>query len=1149
VIKLDLNLMVREEEGVVRGSLHYAKDLYERSRAERMLRHWQVVLQEIGRDAGQRIEEIGLMGEEERRQVVEEWNRSEKGAESEGWPGSVLAEIEREGERNRDGVAIVSEEERLSYGELNRRGGELGEYLRQLGVEREVVVGVYLERGIDAVIAMLGVWKAGGAYLAVEVGTPVERVGQLLEDAQTPVVVTREGLRGELPSGWMQVVSMDGEWRSRGEEPARREAAAESWGESLAYVIYTSGSTGKPKGVGIEHRQLSNYVKAVRKKAGIEAGERLAMVSTLAADLGYTMLFPGLSVGAMVHVVKPERAIDGKQMREYMEREGIEGLKITPSHLTALLGEGEGGGGIPKRRLVLGGEGCHWEWVKQMQQRRPECRMMNHYGPTECTVGALTQELGECRASQGNIPLGRPLEHMRAYVMDGRGEAVGIGMTGELYLGGRGVGRGYIGRGGMTAERFVPDGYSGGWGERMYRTGDLGRWREDGVLEFLGRVDEQVKIRGYRIEPGEIEEQLKQVEGVEASAVVARPGPGGMRLVGYVVGGGGRKLEEAELKRQLGSKLPGYMVPARVLVLERLPLNANGKLDRRSLPEVDWAGEERGGEAESAVEEIVSGIWGEVLGVERPGREENFFELGGHSLLATQVVSRLRKVFEVELPPRKLFEGPTVKEVARAIEELRAGGRKLKEPEFVRAERGQGMPLSYAQQRLWFMERLEGSSGLWNIPAGVRMRGRLELEAVRWSLSEIVRRHEVLRTVFEEREGGTVVQVVQEVEKVEVPLVELKGEGIKEREAEAREWAEREAEEGFDLGRGPLLRARVLRLGEQDHVLLVTMHHIVSDGWSNSLLVEEFVGLYEGWREGSKSPLEELPWQYGDYAVWQRKWLQGEVLEEQLSYWREKLKGMGVLEVPGDRVRPAKATHQGGSVEFRLSEELSEGLKRLSRVEGVTLYMMLLGCFQVLLSRYSGEQDVVVGTDVANRNRVETEKLIGFFVNQVVLRTEVGGNPSFREMLGRVRKTALEAWAHQDLPFERLVEELAPARDLSRAPLFQVKLVLRNEYMRPLELPGLEICEMGGASNLAKLDLTLFFSDDGRSLSGLFEYNVELFEKRTILNLQSSLIKIFTKVVKDPTVLLSELFRESDIQAAALFDLSSSLDALEVGRN
>ncbi|HYH82332.1 MAG TPA: condensation domain-containing protein, partial [Longimicrobium sp.] len=673
----------------------------------------------------------------------------------------------------------------------------------------------------------------------------------------------------------------------------------------------------------------------------------------------------------------------------------------------------------------------------------------NLYGPSEDTTYSTYSVVAK---GADRVLVGRPVANTRAYVLDAGLRPVPVGVAGELYLAGDGLSRGYAARPGLTAERFLPDPF-GAAGSRMYRVMDRVRWTAEGELQYFGRTDFQVKVRGFRIEPGEIESVLLEHPSVRQAVVVAREDePGGKRLVAYVVAEAGAEVPVPPLRAHLSRRLPDYMVPGAFVALDALPLTPNGKVDRRALPAPERVAAQHAYVApRTATEEVLAEIWSVVLGVERVGVHDGFFDLGGHSLLATRLVSRVRAAFHVELPLRAVFEAQTVAELAPRVEALR--GMAAEAPPVVPVPRDGALPLSFAQQRLWFIDRLEPESAAYNLPVALRLRGELEPAGLAWALAEVVRRHEVLRTTFGIDAEGEPVQVVHDPAPARLPIVDLSGLGEAEREAWVERLSNEEAARPFDLARDPVLRCALLRLGEADAVVLFTLHHIASDGWSMEILQREVTALYDAWARGEDAGLPELAVQYADYAVWQRRWLEGEVLERQVAYWRNRLGGApAVLELPLDHPRTAATGGRGASRGFSLSPELSRAVRELGRREGATLYMTLLAAWQALLARYGAGDDVVVGTPVAGRTRLETEGLIGFFVNTLVIRTGLHGDPTFQEILGRVRDGVLDAQAHQDVPFERLVDELAVARSLSQTPLFQVLFTLQQAGRREDEL-------------------------------------------------------------------------------------------------
>jgi hypothetical protein len=648
---------------------------------------------------------------------------------------------------------------------------------------------------------------------------------------------------------------------------------------------------------------------------------------------------------------------------------------------------------------------------------------------------------------RGPVPIGKPIANTQTYVLDNLMQPLPVGAPGELHIGGDGVTCGYLNRPELTAEKFVRDPFSKDPEARLYKTGDLARWLPSGELECLGRTDQQVKVRGFRIEPGEIEAVLAQHQNISASAVVARDDlPGGRALVAYIVPRTSPAPGVNELRSFLQGRLPDYMVPSVFVPLDALPLTPNNKVDRRALPAPDV----RAAEADRSfvpprtpAEELVAGVWEAVLNRERIGSNDNFFHLGGHSLLATQVASRLRVAFGKEVPLRMLFDSPTVSSLALVIEALGVEGGEAAGKPLTKVPRDGELPLSFSQQRLWFLDQYEPGSPVYNMPSALRLRGGLNVEAMQHALSALVRRHESLRTSFPAKEGQPF-QAIAPPGPVPLPIEDLSGLPEQEREQTARRRASAEARRPFNLATGPVLRASLLRLGEQDHVLLLNIHHIVSDGWSQGVVLRELTTLYSAFATGQPSPLPELPIQYADFAAWQRNWLQGDRLQEQLDYWKQRLADLAPLELPTDRPRPPTQSFRGGKVNFEIPPKLTGELRKLGRSEGATMFMTLLAAFQALLSRYSGQMDVAVGTPIAGRHRKEVENLIGFFVNTLVLRTDLGGNPSFRDLLRRVREVSLGAYAHQDLPFEKIVDELQIPRDPSRNPLFQVMFALQN---------------------------------------------------------------------------------------------------------
>jgi len=1120
-----------------RAALEYATDLFEPGTAERMLGHLRRVLEQVVDDADRPLSAVELPAEAERCLLLEEWGRTPGSAID----GCIHHLFEAQVGRTPDAAAVAGVGEPLTYRALDERANRLAHRLVRLGVGPEVRVGLCLERGPELVVSLLAVLKAGGAYVPLDPEYPAERLGLMLADSGAAVLVTQETLRAALPAGeGIAVLSVDGARDGIARESAEPPASGVT-PANLAYVVYTSGSTGAPKGVGIEHRALAGYLVHAARGYALGPGDRVLQFHSVAFDPAAEEIFATLLSGAAL-VPRTDQALAGPQgFWEACRDSSITVLALPTAVWHTLVPPLEASpASLPGalRLVVIGGERAlpgpldAWRRVTGGQ-----VRLLNSYGPTETTVGVTLWDAAEGEAG-AVVPIGRPVPGARCYVLDGALRPAPAGVPGELYVGGVQVARGYLGRPGSTAERFVPDPFADRPGERLYRTGDRVRWRESAepprgdlrtpapphlrtaVLEYLGRLDAQVKVRGFRVEPGEVEAALRRAAGVRECVVVAREDtPGDRRLAAYVVG----EVNADELRAHLKRSLPEWMVPGAFVFLDRLPLTPNGKLDHAALPVPEHASARGGHTApRTAVEEVLAGIWADVLALERVGIHENFFELGGHSLLCVLVMARTREVLGVALPLRVMFEAPTVAELAERVEEIRRADLPPLPP-VAPAPRSGPLPLSFAQEGLWFLNRLQPESGFYNVPAALRLSGAMRERVLERALGEIVRRHEVLRTTFHEVDGEPV-QVIAPFAGFTLPVEDLSGLGPAEREAEARSRAREDAARPFDLAAGLLFRPRLLRLAADEHVLLLGMHHIVTDEWSTGVLFRELSALYGAYRAGAGSPLPELAVQYADYAVWQRDQLRGEVLERQLAYWKERLAGApALLELPTDHPRPAVQTHRGAQEHCELPEGLLERLRALGRREGSTLHMVLLGAFQVLLAKYAGSDDVVVGSPIAGRARREVEALVGFFVNTLVLRTGLSGDPGFREVLRRVREATLGAYEHQDVPFERLVAELHPERSLGHSPLFQVMFIQAGADRPEVDLPGVVLRRVSGGNRTSKFDLTLVVGaqPDGRGV--ILEYSTDLFERATIVRLAGHLERVLEQVAGDADVRLSGL--------------------------
>ena len=1034
--KFDITLNMIDGPNGLFGTWEYSTDLYEADTIKRMASHFENLLTAVVENPDESVSALRLLGESEESRMQQEWRGSRSAFDA----SSCLQQFfERQAERYPDRIALQFRDQSFSYRQLNESANQLAHLLIARGVQAETLVGICLKRTPRMIMSMLAVLKAGGAYVPLDPAYPAQRLAAMAADAGLAFVITDSASQGRLeplpPSAdepasveetspadetsptdetspapsfasdlpLVELLCLDQEWDQRVAAQSTDTPPCPATSANLAYVIYTSGSTGRAKGVAIAHRSAAALLHWAQVCYPPEDFAGVLASTSICFDLSIFEIFVTLGSGG--RVILAETALELLAMPEAARSE-VRLINTVPSAMAELVRMG----GVSESLKVvnLAGEALARDLVERVYEAGAVERVMNLYGPTEATTYSTYADV----AAGAEVNIGRAVENTEVFVLDGGMRMVPVGVVGELYIGGEGLARGYLHRAELTAEKFVPHPYGRTAGERLYRTGDMARWLKTGALEYLGRTDQQVKVRGYRIELGEIETALISHAGVQDAVVLAREDEAGeKRLVAYVVpSGDGPELTISEMRGYLREKLPAYMIPSALVVLTELPFTPNGKVDWRALPAPAGTRPELERPyvaPRDATEEIVAAIWIELLGVTQVGVHDNFFELGGHSLLATRVISKVREAFGSEVPLRALFEEPTVAGLAQRIEDAQRGGNGLAAPPLVKVERTTTLPLSFAQQRLWFLDRLLKNSSVYNISTVVRLTGALQIEALEQTLTEIVRRHEVLRTYFPTVDDEPV-QVIAPAEKVELRQLDLSSVDEHEQEAELLRVVGREAAAPFNLATGPVLRAGLLRLGTESHVLMLMTHHITVDGWSIGVLLRELTLLYKAYSAGEPSPLVELPIQYADYAMWQRSWLQGDVLEQQLAYWRRQLGGvLPPLEIPTDRPRPATQTHHGTRQTFMLPADLSERLKGLGRQHGATLYMVLLAAWQALLARYSGQEDVIVGADIANRNRGETEGLIGFFVNQLVLRTDLSGDPSFTRIAGpRVRSGA-----------------------------------------------------------------------------------------------------------------------------------------------
>jgi amino acid adenylation domain-containing protein len=1051
-------------------------------------------------------------------------------------PRATLPDLfEAQASKTPDAIAVESEAGALTYAALDAAANELAARLIAKGVVAGDVVGVALPRSIQSVVALLAILKAQAVYLPLDPAYPPDRLAAMIEDAGARMALSDAENAGVLPAD-LQTLFIKSELA--GDKAAPRPERPNLTPEHLAYIIYTSGSTGLPKGVAMPHRAAVNLAFARLMHDPIGPGDRVLASISIGFDVSVGQLLLPLLHGATIIVAGDVRGVSPAAFWTFVARFGVTHANSGHSFMDAMIDEAHRtapDGGLPLKRLLLGGEPFTTALLERLRAQLPDTQFVNIYGPTETCIDATAfpvpeQGLGELKA----LPIGRPLANYSVHVLDDTDQPVGLGAAGELCIGGAGLADGYIGAPELTAERFVEvEGYG-----RLYRSGDRVAWREDGTLSFLGRGDAQVKIRGVRIEPGEVESVLAAQPGVGRAAVIARPDSRGqMRLLAYYVAElEGEAPSPEALRNHLERQLPPHMVPAAIMQLDALPVTPNAKLDVRRLPEPTATARRPGAAPRTPMEQKLAALFQDLLGAGDLDVEADFFDLGGHSLLATQLAGRLRAQLGIELPIRALFEAPRLGDLAARIEALSQGGADAQPPLLALSPRPQRAPLSFAQERMWFLFRLDPQSPAYNIPTILRLDGPLDIAALRSAMNGLAARHEVLRTQIEEVDGAPV-QVVQPTLEIAVEVEDLEG-----REGEVAVRAIAEARRPFDLTRDPLLRVRLLRLAPQSYVILLTMHHIISDGWSTGVLVSEMGALYHAAQTGAPAALAPLPIQYIDYAVWQRGYLEGAELTRQAAYWRDALAGApDTLTLPYDRPRPAMQSFRGSSLELTLSTDLSERLTRLARAEQATPFIVLLSAWSALLARWSGQDEVVVGAPIANRTRAETEGLIGFFVNTLAMRADLSTASSFRQLIAQMRAKALDAYAHQDLPFEKLVDALNPPRDLSRHPIFQAMFVLQNVTIGALKLPGLELAPVAIQDTAAKFDLTLTLTETLEGLKGEISYATDLFDSDTVARLADQFQRLLEAVANDPAQELAAIdLLGPDVRREVLVDWNAT---------
>jgi amino acid adenylation domain-containing protein len=1149
--KFDLTLSLAEDKSSLRGFIEYASDLFDRSTIARMARHFLKLLRGIAANPNEAIASLPLLAEGERKKIVVEWNNTSRRYRRR---LCIHHLFEAQAKRVPRSIAVECGGRVLTYAELDGRANQLARFLQKRGIGPEKLVAVCLDRSIEVVIALLAIFKSGAAYLPLDPKYPRARLAFMLEDARVSALITRSRLFNRWPPASrrsskrnFEMIRLDREGKKIAEESSRKVASSVR-ARNLAYVIYTSGSTGRPKGVAIEHQnavallQWSKQVFSNSELAGVLAS------TSICFDLSIFELFAPLSTGGKIVLVEDALAI-----ADALGRDDITLINTVPSAMQELLGAGGLPGSV--RTVNLAGEPLKPELVQRLYQTGTVKKVCDLYGPSETTTySTFTLRTADARGS-----IGRPIANSRIYLLDAAFQPVPIGVPGEIFVGGAGVARGYLRRPESSAERFLPDPFAERSGARMYRTGDFGRYYRDGSLEYLGRADRQIKLRGYRIELGEIEAALTAHPAIRESVVVVRAeaelsgNPKSKienpklikKLTAYFAANDGTRPQAIELRKFLRERLPEFMVPKMFVRLEALPRTPNGKVDHLALerlepghdPITDGLVAPR-----SEIEEMVAQIWREVLNADRVGVFDDFFEIGGHSILATRVAARLRAAVHADLPLRKLFEARTVAGLAQEIEALRRDRNGVALPKMLPAPHRFRAPLSFAQRRLWFLHKLDPDLTAYNMPATYRISGPLKIALFKRALEQVIERHEILRSAIVETDGEPAQQVQPEA-RLDAPVIDLTALTAAQVEEEIARHANEDAGRPFDLAAAPLLRAKILRIGAEDHVVALNFHHIVCDGSSLALFFRELAVIYESLAQGIEPALAKPALQYADFTAWQRRCDEHGLFQAQTEYWKRQLGGAAFsLDLPTDRAPSGAPSYRGGKLTQRLSSELTSALKRLARKEQVTLFMLLLAALKILFSRLSGRNDIIVGSTIAGRNHPELEGLIGFFINALALRADLSGNPPFSDFLARVREVCLDAYTHQDVPFERVVEEINPQRDPRRNPIFQVLFNMAEIPERDLSLPVCRVTRLDRRAPEAKFDLVAHAPQVGDVIELALVYNTALFDETRVRAMLDQWTHLLSQIVDQPAWRLDQF---SLVQPAANAILPDPVEALD----
>ena len=1103
--------------------IYYDVNKFDATKIKRMVNHLKNITTFIINNLDKKVSEIKYLSDEEYEELVYKFNNTQKEILNNKPIHKLISDVAN---KNPNDIALIFEDKKMSYAELEEKSNRLANYLIKKNVKVDSLVGILIDRSFEMLIGLLGILKAGGAYLPIKPSNPFERIKYKIDDSETKIVLTDSANEHKLNGIDVEILNLN---NLHLENESEKGPNIKTDLQNTMYCIYTSGSTGNPKGTLVPHQGVVNRLLWMKEQYNIDKNEVLLQKTPFAFDVSVWELFLPLISGARLVIAKPEGHKDSNYLKNLIKQEKITTMHFVPAMLNMFLEEQNLNEDCKSlKRVICSGEALSYELQNKFYKTFSNTELHNLYGPTEASID-VSYWACEKNSNSNKVPIGKPIWNTQLYVLDKQLNLLPIGVPGELHIGGISLARGYLNREDLTAEKFIPDLYNRAPGKRLYKTGDLVQLLEDGSIEYISRIDNQIKLRGLRIELGEIETKLLEYPKIKNAVVIVKEVSNEKIIVAFIVTEDNEDIEIDNLKKHLLKSMPDYMLPSNFVILDEFPINPNGKIDRKKLASFEIKidkNESKFSNITNPSEELLVALCKEVLNTDNITPKDNFFDIGGHSLKAAQLVARIRNAFNMELPVKEVFEARTISDLAFVIDKIKKQENGFEIPPLVKRKEDEIPQLSFSQKRLWFLDQLEPLKNTYNISAAVKLKGKLNYEIFEKSINAIIERHENLRTSFYDIDGKPFAKIHNH-NFIKLDIYDLSKRDDIERET--KKIVQETAAYIFNLQEYPLVKLKIIKLKDNEHILVVVMHHIISDGWSIGIMINELSEHYEKYLSDKNYSVQSLDIQYSDYANWMNNWLKDELLESKLKYWKDNLKGIPeVLELPLDYTRPPVQTFNGASIGFSIDEKYSEKLNSINKKEGLTNFMSLLTIFEILLTKYSRQDDIVVGSPIANRTHSKIENLIGFFVNTLIIRNKLNLNNTFIETLKQTRSVILEAFNNSDVPFEFIVDAIQPERSMSHSPIFQVAFVYQNNNNELFSLKGLEAENYNFENPTSKYDLTLYIKENKNELHFSFEYNTDLFKEETIKRISNHFVKILEQVIENPKIKLSDIILLSE---------------------